>query len=73
MVLYGHTSGIKKEDKSRCVLSLLNGSARVALVATKNPINLKTHLRKHHPSVYSDLELNTNIKFFTESERQTCI
>jgi len=31
-----------------------------ALVATKNPTDLKSHFRKHHPDVYSDLKLNTN-------------
>jgi len=38
----------EKQDKSRCIVVSLNGSACDVLVATKNPTNLKNHLRTHH-------------------------
>ena len=46
----------EKQDKSRCIVVSSNGSTCDVLVATKNPTNLKNHLRKHHKDIYKELD-----------------
>lgn len=42
--------------RSTCIIAKDNGRQCGMLVATKNPTNLKNHLRHHHHTEYEELE-----------------
>jgi hypothetical protein len=44
--------------KSTCILRTEKGTQCGKLIATKNPTNLKNHLRHHHPKVYDEVTKN---------------
>jgi len=53
--VWTHFKFEEKDNKSRCLVVLPNGTSCNALVATKNPTNLKSHLQKHHKEIFDNL------------------
>jgi len=53
--VWTHFKHNESENNTKCIVIGAKGAACNETVATKNPTNLKNHLRTHHKEVYEEV------------------